>query len=126
MEQQNFLPDLIIDATGAQQIRGFASWAKFLCIIGFIFCGLIAIGAFFAGAILTSFNRYDTYGAGVATGLGAVLTIIYLILAVVYFIPTLFLFQSATKLQSAIRNIDQLLLNEGLTKLKAAFRFWGI
>jgi hypothetical protein len=126
MEQQNLLPDLVIDATGAEQIRGFASWARFLSIVGFIICGLIVLAAIFAGSILTSFNRYDTYGSGVSSGLGVMVTVIYLIFAAVYFIPTLFLFQAATKLRTAIQANDQWLLNEGFTKLKASFRFWGI
>ena len=125
MEQQSHLSDLTIDSIGAQHLRGFTSWAKFLSIIGFIICGIIAIFAFFAGTIIASLSP-NTDMAPVTAGLGVMLTVIYLILAAVYFIPTLFLFQSATKLRDAIASTDQDLLNAGLGKLKASFQFWGI
>lgn len=125
MEQQSHLSDLTIDPVGAQQIRGIAGWAKFLSIIMFIVCGLLAIVAIFAGSFIASMsNRYNS--GGFESGMGAVVTVIYLIIAAVYFIPTLFLFQSATRLRNAVDSTDQALLNEGLTKLKACFRFWGI
>lgn len=124
MEQQNHLSDLTIDAMGAQQTRGFAGWAKFLAIIGFIVCGLIVIAALFAGTFIASMSSYNAMGD--TGGLGAVVTVIYLIFAAVYFIPTLFLFQASTKLKNALDSTDQNLLNEGFTKLKASFRFWGI
>jgi preprotein translocase subunit SecG len=126
MEQQNVLSDLVIDSVGVEQIRSFAGWAKFLSIIGFIMCGLIAIVGLFAGTIFSTLGGYNRYGGGSMAGIGAIMTVIYIILAVIYFLPTLFLYQSATKLKSAVVSSDQMLLNEGFTKLKASFRFVGI
>jgi uncharacterized membrane protein len=120
--QDNLLSELAIDASGAQHLRSIASWGKFLSIIGFIACALFVVLAFFAGAIMSSIDSYGSYGSG----LGAVMTVVYLIVAIIYFIPTLFLFQASVKLRSAIDATDQVLLNEGLGKMKSCFKFWGI
>jgi hypothetical protein len=120
--QDNLLSELAIDASGAQHIRSIASWGKFLSIIGFIACALIMIVALFAGTIMASPDSYGSYGSG----MGALLTVVYLIFGALYFIPTLFLFQASVKLRSAIDGTDQQLLNEGLGKMKSCFKFWGV
>lgn len=121
-QQQGLLSELSIDASGAQHLRSIATWGKFLSIIGFIACALIAVVALFAGSIMASVDSFGSYGSG----MGAVLTIVYLIFAALYFIPTLFLYQASVKLRSALDGTDQQLLNEGLGKMKSCFKFWGI
>lgn len=126
MEQQNVLGDLTVDATASRELREVAKWGKFLSIIGFIVCGLFVLVGIFAGSIFSSFNKYDSYGSNVASGMGVAMIFIYVILAVVYFFPTLFLFQSSVKMKEALNTSSQELFNEALTKLKACFRYWGI
>jgi hypothetical protein len=50
----------------------------------------------------------------------------YLAIAVLYFFPSLFLFQFGSKMKIALNNNDQPALNLSFTKLKAYFRFWGV
>lgn len=109
--------------------QGFAKWAKFLSIIGFILCGLFVIVGMFAGTIFSSIatiNRSMYRDASVTSGLGFVMTFVYICIAVVYFFPTLYLFQSSVKLKTALESASQELFVMGLAKLKACFRFWGI
>ncbi len=126
MEQQHHLSDLTIDSVTAEQIRSIAGWAKFLSIIGFILCAVMLLAGIFAGSIFSSMG--DVYGSGstIMTGMGTMMTIIYIIFAIIWFIPTLFMYQSASKLKMALNTTDQGMLNEGFMKLKATFRFWGI
>jgi hypothetical protein len=126
MEQQNVLNDLAIDSIAAEQLRSIASWAKFLSIVGFILCGLMILGGIFAGAIFSSMNAYGGGYGGVMSGMGTMIGVIYIIFAIIWFIPTLFLYQSSVKFKVALNTTDQTLLNEGFMKLKATFRFWGI
>jgi hypothetical protein len=126
MEQQNVLNDLAIDSVAAEQLRSIASWAKFLSIVGFILCGLMILGGIFAGTIFSSMNAYGGGYGGVMSGMGTMIGVIYIIFAIIWFIPTLFLYQSSAKFKVALNTADQTLLNEGFMKLKATFRFWGI
>lgn len=128
MEQQHHLAELTVDHQGAEQLKGIAGWAKFLSIIGFIACVLLVIFGLFAATIMGSVSNYDDGlgGNALGAGLGVFMTVIYIVLAVIYFIPTLFLFQSANRLKAALATSDQGLLNEGLGKLRACFKFWGI
>ena len=130
--EQNITPNVFtlqIDNTNTAYLSEAARWAKFLSIVGFIFCGLIAIAAFFASSLLATY--FSQIGATDATGeltsaSTTFLTIYYLIIAVIYLIPTLYLFKFASKMQAALRNNDQVNLTLSFSNLKACFKFWGI
>jgi len=45
-KDQNLIEtDLIIDSAISMHLRETAVWGKFLSIIGFVYCGLVAMGA---------------------------------------------------------------------------------
>ncbi len=123
--------DLGMDANASVQLREAAKWARFLAIVGFVICALIAIVAIFAGSfIASSFSRLgggmSDIGDSATAGLGVFVTIIYLGIVALYFFPCLFLFQFANKAKLALDSNDQDALNYSFTKLKAFFRYWGI
>src|SRR5882672_6038048 len=93
--------ELHIDAPSSSYLSDTAKWAKFLAIVGFIVCGLIVLVAFFAGSILSAtFSRYGMEGGSAASSVGsAFITIIYILVALLYFFPCLYLFRFATKMQ---------------------------
>jgi hypothetical protein len=129
MEQQHQLSELSIDSVAAEQLRSIAGWGKFLSIIGFIVCGLMILGGIFFGQLFSSMSGAyggSPYGDQVASTMATTMTVVYVVMAIVFFIPTLFLFQASAKLKAALYTTDQQLLNEGLMKMKATFRFWGI
>jgi hypothetical protein len=124
MQQDHLLPDLNIDSFASQQFREISKWARFLSIAGFIGCAVIVIVAIYLAVSFSNVNH--ELGGAYATGYGFGIAIGYSIFAVIWFIPSLFLFQSAAKVRSGLDTTDQQLFNEGLTKLKACFRFWGV
>ena len=116
--------DLQLDRQAINYLNEAAKWGKFLSIMGFIFCGLLVIFAFFAGTIMaTSFSQL---GATFGPGFGTILTIIYLAIALLYFFPCLYLFRFSVKMQQALRSNDQLSLTESFKNLKSNFKFLGI
>ena len=130
MEQMN-TPNVFtlqVDSTNTSYLAEAAKWGKFLSIVGFVFCGLIAVAAFFAGSLLsTYFGALGTEASSDVSSIsGVFLTVYYLIVAVLYFIPSLYLFNFASKMQAALRNNDQTTLNTSFRNLKACFKFWGI
>lgn len=97
-----------------------ARWATILSVIGFIVIGLLVIVSFSAGAILAE-SPYSELGIS-----PQILSITYLIIAGVYFIPIFFLYQFGTKTKNAIDNNNTDLLTFGLKKLNSHYKFIGI
>jgi hypothetical protein len=119
--------DLIIDHESSSYLGDTARWAKFLSILGFIFIGLMVIMAFSIGVIMSKFTSQLNDSSAVASALpSAIFTFIFLVFAVLYFFPTLFLYRFATRMQMAIRNNDQPQLIGSFRSLKSCFRFIGI
>jgi hypothetical protein len=121
--------ELSVDLESIEHLTETARWAKFLAIVGFVMCGLIAIVSFFIGTIFASSSLSGISGTGAAMGsaLGGVLiTLVYLVIAVAQFFPFLFLFQFAVRLRMALRTNDQVKLNQSLKSQKFLFRYAGI
>ncbi len=129
MEQttQNLF-DLQIDHQSNNYLAEAAKWAKFLAIMGFILCGLSVIIALFLGTFMASmmsgFGGNDAGAAG-AMG-GGIFTVVYIVLALVYFFPCLYLFNFSSKMQVALRSNQQDSLNISFRNLKSCFKFLGI
>jgi hypothetical protein len=123
---ESTLFELQIDHNGSAYLKEAARWAKFLAIVGFVFCALYVIVSLFAGALMSSFSTLaGPAGAGMRGG-GAFITVLYILIAVLYFFPCLYLYNFASKAQVALRSNDQEQLNLSLKNLKATFRFMGI
>ena len=58
--------------------------------------------------------------------MGAVMAFYYIVIALIYFFPCLFLFRFATKMKVALASNDQETLNTSFQNLKATFRYMGI
>ena len=126
MDQQNQnLFELQLDQPSTAYLGEAAKWAKFLAIMGFIFCAFMVVAALFAGSMMSAMMSSAGSGFGSMYGSG-VITVIYLFGAALYFFPCLFLFRFATQMQDAIRNHEQSKLQGSLKNLKSCFRFLGI
>ena len=116
--------DIILNVTrpAAHFLQEISKWATFLAIVGFIFTGLIVVLAFFAGTLMSTIPPYDT----MPSGFGIVLTFMYLLIGVLYFFPTLYLYKFSQKLKSALTLRDSNDLTIAFENLKSIFKFWGI
>ena len=123
MDQSNQnLFDLQLDQQSFAYFRESAKWAKFISIIGFIFCALMVIFALFAGTMFASMGA--AFGAGSAVSGG--ITVFYILFAILWFFPCLYLYRFASQMQTAIENNEQVKLQNSLMNLKSYFRFMGI
>jgi hypothetical protein len=121
--------ELQIDQQSISYLGETARWARFLSIVGFVLCGVMIVFALFAGSILASLSRLgstDTSLTGAMGMGGAALSLVYIVIALLYFFPCLYLFNFAAKMQAALRNNDQTTLNNSLGNLKSCFKFVGI
>jgi hypothetical protein len=117
--------DLQVDAQASGYLAEAAKWGKFLSIVGFIVCGLMALAGLFAGSMMGSLMSGGSTGVESAIG-GGVFTVIYFLTALLWFMPCLYLYKFSTKAQSAIRANEQAELVESMKNLKSCFRFMGI
>lgn len=127
MEQQHYLTDITVDATAQQELRQIAKWGKFLSIVGFIMCGLLLLAGVAGGSLFSSLSRYGTTASPMGGAAAGVIIAVYCIaIALIYFFPVLYLYQSSTKMKGALDASDQQTFNESLIKMKACFRYVGV
>lgn len=130
--QNTSLFDIQIDQSAKVHLTEAAKWAKFLAVFGFICCGFIVLVGIFFGTFISMFSSW--YGENnpysqlpvSSPGFGAGMAVLYILIALIYFFPCLFLFRFATKMKAAITANDQQVLNVSFQNLKAAIRFVGI
>lgn len=116
---------LSIDPVTKAHLAETARWARFLSIVGFVLLGLmILVGisvALFVGRPL------DTYGGNsVFDAFSVGMSFMYLIAAVIWFFPLLFLFRFASRMKTALNGNDQNALNTSFGNLKSCFRYVGV
>lgn len=122
--EQTQKPDLVIPRTSLYLLMETAKWGKFLSIAGFVGVGLILILAFGFGFI---FDRMDPEVAqNVPFLTNGLLPGIYILMALLYFFPCLYLFKFSQKIKSAVLSRDQTQLVEALTHQKSLYKFIGI
>jgi hypothetical protein len=116
--------DLQVDPRSSKFLIETAKWARFLAIVGFIFCGLIVLFSLFAGSILSAvFSRYA--GSTAFLG-GAFISFFYIFVSLLMFFPCLFTYRFSASMLLALRNNDQELLSTSFRNLKSLFKFHGI
>jgi hypothetical protein len=127
-ENQSSLFGMGIDPTTRIHLADAARWARFLAIIGFIVCGIIVVIGIFAGSVFTFItSRYsEATTTGFTSGMGAVMTVFYLIFALIYFFPCLYLFRFSSHMKKALASNDQNTLTSSFQNLKIMFRYVGI
>lgn len=105
-------------------LKETSKWSYFLAVIGFIGIGLmILVGIIVTVSMgLSSFNStYQEFGMNM-TYFG----LIYIVLAVIYFFPVLYLFNFSRKLKTALASNDMASLTEAFSNLKSHYKFIGI
>jgi hypothetical protein len=103
-------------------LKETAKWANFLSILGFIGIGFMVIIAIFFSSIMAS-NYSEIPGMG---GNSVVFTIIYLLIALLYFFPVLYLFKFASNMKRALAMDDENTLAKSFENLKSHYKFVGI
>ena len=116
--------ELSLTSQSVEYIRIMAKWGTFLSIVGFVFIGLMIIIALFAGTLFSTMAS-EVPGFEVS-GIGGLITVLYLLIAALYLYPTLKLYQFSSRAKSAIASKSTQQLTESLGNLKSVFSFMGI
>lgn len=107
------------------EIKGYivtiSKWGKFLSIIGFIGIGFMLLGAISIAAVSSSMNLPQTGFIPMSS-----LAIVYVVMAVLYFFPILYLWKASTNLKGGVDTGNEFALTEGFKNLKSHYKFMGI
>jgi hypothetical protein len=126
-------PELEVTDTVKAHLTNAAKWGKFLAIIGFVGIGLTVLLGLFFGAFMnllaSDLYNDDLYGDDFSSF--AILspifyTILYIVIAAVYFFPVLYLYKFSSRMLRAIPDQDQYALERSLGSLNRLFKFMGI
>lgn len=122
MESENSM-DILTDPQMLNFINQTKNWTKFLSILGFIFIGFMILGGLAMFVMGTAFMSNMNMGNVIP---GSFFGVFYILLSIIYLIPTLQLYNCSTHLSYSQQSgsIEEFITAFG--KLKSFFKFWGI
>ena len=117
------LEQLTLTSASKRFLRETSKWSFFLSIMGFIMIAFMLILAIFANSI---FSMAAAMQPGVPENVGMIMTITYLILAIIYFFPVYYLLQFSNKMKKALQTKNDETLASAFEMLKSHYKFIGV
>lgn len=120
--------ELKLTSIGISYLNQTRKWTHFLAILGFIGTGIIVIVALFLSSILAMFSGMDSsYGVSDIGSIGTgTVTVFYLVLAIIYFFLSLYLYRFSIRIKAAVHEQNSTLLEDGLKNLKSYWKLTGV
>lgn len=123
MEHQNPTAfELKLNEQAVDALKTSASWSFFLAIVGFIGVALMVVMSLFMGSIFSGYFAL----AGMPSGIGAAMTVFYLLMALLYFFPLYYMMKYATEMKASLQSRNPEMLSSAFTYLKSHHKFLGI
>ncbi|WP_293788579.1 hypothetical protein [uncultured Pedobacter sp.] len=117
---------LIVTEEMRSYFYDMSKWARFLSVVGFVISAFLTLSSFGIGAAITA-NPAMLNQLGPLAGIGATgITIFYLLLALLFFYPSLLLMRFSAKGKQGVLFGDQENFNDAIANVKSLFKFWGI
>lgn len=116
--------ELNVSSTIMEFLKETSSWTYFLSILGFIGIGLMLLfGVFFSVAmrLVPLGNPYEGLGMDMSY-----FGLIYIVLALLYFFPVLYLFNFSRKTKLALKTNNNDDLTAAFSNLKSHYKFMGV
>lgn len=124
MENQS----MTLNEQALSALKESAKWTYFLSILGFIGIGLMVVASLFISTIFSSlpaFSGNNQMGFD-PSNFGSLLTVFYLIIALIYFFPVYYLFKYSKGVKEAIQTKSSEVMADALVNLKSHYKFIGI
>lgn len=118
--------DLQVSPASQTFLNEAARWGRFLSVIGFILCGLMVLVAFFIPTLLMRVYPYNQIASTMTSGVASIITIAYILFALLFFFPCLYLYQFSVKMKAALIAVSQENFDTSLQNLKSLLKFYGI
>jgi len=117
---------LVVTEEMRSYIYDITRWAKFLSIVGFVFSVILILVSFTIPAMIASNPVLAKQLGSLGQGSSTAITIVYLILGLFYFYPSLLLFRISNNGKQGVLFGNQESLNTAMQNVKSLFKFWGI
>lgn len=101
-----------------------AKWGKFFAILGFVFSGLMVLLGLSFGSIMSFLPYQDPMMD--RSFFSTIFFLIYVIMGVIYFVPSLFLFKYAKYSKNAILTNNNSELELAHKNQNKMYWFWGV
>lgn len=111
--------------TSISYLKESAKWGRFLSILGFILSGLMILGSLFMMTVFSSIPASTDLGPMSALP-GAAMGLMYIFIALLYLLPSLFLFRFSKNTLQAINSSNSSQITTAFKNLKSMFKFMGI
>ncbi len=128
MEQKSAFDSFELEVSDEIKVllKETTSWTYFLSILGFIGIGFLVIFGIFFGAIMSAGalrnnNPYEAMGFSMGY-----FGLVYVVMALIYFFPVLYLFNFSRKMKSALSNTNKADFKSAFTNLKSHYKFMGV
>lgn len=96
-------------------------WTKLLAILGFVFIGFMVLAAFTMGTIMTAFGGEESFPFQ-----GVLFGGVYLVMALIYYFPVMYLYKFSTNIKQAFITMDAASFNAAIGNLKSHYKYIGI
>jgi hypothetical protein len=114
----------VLTATMVRFLREASPWLRFLGILGFIGCGLMTLGGLIFAIVITVFSELAGGFGGVVGG--AFLGVVYIVLGLLSFFPSKFVYGFGSKIRHYIQSNSDKDLEDALRNNKSLWKFYGI
>lgn len=121
--QKEIIQSMEIDGSMMSVLNETRKWTKFMAILGFIGIGFMLLMGLFFGTFFPSVMETMPQSSPFPIKM---MGITYVILAIVFFFPILFLLNFSNQMKSALYYNNQEALYQSFNNLKRHFKFIGI
>jgi len=111
---------LVLTYESVSYLQAIAKWTTFFSILGFVFIGIMVV----FGLLMTTFM--PTFFANSGYPFMSYLGFIYVVFALIYIMPVIYLYRFSTIAKKAISKNDSNDIITALKNLKSHFKFVGI
>ena len=128
MEEQSTIEnfEMQLHQTAKEFLKETAKWAYFLSILGYVGIGFIIFAALFASKLFSAMENMPPLMGAMGPSFGIVMSVVYLIIAALYFFPVYYLNRFASYAKAAIKENNSEKLTVSLQYLKSHYKFIGI
>jgi len=123
--KESELNNLELNKQSLSFLQETAKWCRFIAILGFIGIGFMVVFAFSIGNFLRLIPNGDLYAMAIG-GSMTMLTIVYILIALLYFFPVYYLYKFSINLKQSIANKNNGSLTKAFEYLKSHYKFIGI
>lgn len=119
------LEQLVVNSKSKSFLREIARWTFFFAILGFISIAFLIVGAIIILTVYAPLLNMVAQQQGLPN-LGLPLAIIYVVSALLYFMPVWYLFKFSSKMKLALATKNDDVLADAFENLKSHFKFIGV